>query len=511
VLAPGATLEFAHPIVGTAIYESIPPGERALVHARAALLLQGDGDGAERVALHLLHSEPDRNQQVTAVLRAAATVASGRGAPGTAADYRRRALAEPPLAETRPAVLLELGLALASDRSPAAVSALRRPVEPAAASSDRPAAALLAARVLGIWGHHDAVIGICHDALAAGDDLGPAADDLEAELLASSLISTTTAASAWARAHSRLSDPDAPGAWRIYGALYATSTAQPGHDALARLAPVLASGLRDISPSSLATVYVLLVLIVNDELATASQICDQGSMSMVAHASCLRSVINRRLGKLEDAAAACWPWTSSSRPRRRWRSPGLPPSALRPSPAWAVSRRQTPWLPPPRAANRRAAGCTRSLFWQARGALRVAQRRPAEALDDLTAAGAGWRDLGIDHPAIASWRTAAHTAAGHPGQAAALAGEQLALARKTGTAVTLGSALRAYAAAVPAEDPEGALSAAVSLLDPTPARYELALTLADLGAHLRRTGRRSDARAPLRRALTSPSAPVRRR
>jgi DNA-binding NarL/FixJ family response regulator len=45
------------------------------------------------------------------------------------------------------------------------------------------------------------------------------------------------------------------------------------------------------------------------------------------------------------------------------------------------------------------------------------------------------------------------------------------------------------------------LSEAVRLLDPTPARYELALTLADLGAHLRRTGRRSDARAPLRRAL----------
>ena len=85
------------------------------------------------------------------------------------------------------------------------------------------------------------------------------------------------------------------------------------------------------------------------------------------------------------------------------------------------------------------------------GRLRVAQRRPADALEDLTAAAAGWRDLGIDHPAIASWRTsaAAYTAMGHPGRAAALASEQLALARKTGTAVTLGSALRAYATAVP--------------------------------------------------------------
>jgi DNA-binding CsgD family transcriptional regulator len=513
VLAPGATLEFTHPIVGTAIYESIPPGERALAHARAALLLGGDGADAERVSLHLLRSEPDHNQQVTATLRAAATAASGRGAPGIAADYLGRALAEPPLAQTRPAVLLELGLALADDRSPAAVPALRQAVELAATPHDRPAAALVAARVLGIWGHHDAVIGICHDALAAGDDLGPAADDLEAELLGSSLISTATAASAWARAQTRLADPDATGVWRIYGALYASGTAQPAGDALTRLAPVLASGLRDISPSSLAAVYALLVLIVNDELATASQICDQvlsaarsrGSMTMVAHASCLRSMINRRLGKLEDAAA-------DGMLALDFKLTTSPPLAV----AWAAAfciealtclgRLEEAEAVATAAANREPpSGWLHTLlFWQARGALRVAQRRPAEALDDLTAAGAGWRDLGIDHPAVASWRTAAaaaHSATGHPGQAAALASEQLALARKTGTAVAMGSALRAYAAAVPAEDPGGALSEAVSLLEPTPARYELALALADLGAHLRRSGRRSDAQAPLRRAL----------
>jgi len=58
---------------------------------------------------------------------------------------------------------------------------------------------------------------------------------------------------------------------------------------------------------------------------------------------------------------------------------------------------------------------------------------------------------------------AAYIATGHPRQAAALASEQLALARKTGTAVTLGSALQEYAAAVPAEDPGRALSEAVRL------------------------------------------------
>jgi DNA-binding NarL/FixJ family response regulator len=45
------------------------------------------------------------------------------------------------------------------------------------------------------------------------------------------------------------------------------------------------------------------------------------------------------------------------------------------------------------------------------------------------------------------------------------------------------------------------LSEAAGLLDAAGARYELAVTLADLGAQLRRAGRRSDAQGPLRRAL----------
>src|SRR5262249_59693294 len=89
------------------------------------------------------------------------------------------------------------------------------------------------------------------------------------------------------------------------------AAAQPPGDALDLLAPVLASGLRDVPPDSLTAVYVLLVLIWSEELATAGDICDavlaaareRGSMSMVAHASCLRSMIMRRLGRLDDAAA----------------------------------------------------------------------------------------------------------------------------------------------------------------------------------------------------------------
>ena len=161
VLAPGSVLEFAHPIVRTAVYESIPPGERALAHAEAARLLERDGADAERLALHLLRSEPGGDPRVAALLRAAATAATGRGAPGAAAACLRRALDEPPPAADRPGLLLELGIALARERSPAAVPALREAVELAG-----PDAALLAARVLGIWAYHAEAAAICRDALA---------------------------------------------------------------------------------------------------------------------------------------------------------------------------------------------------------------------------------------------------------------------------------------------------------------------------------------------------------
>jgi DNA-binding CsgD family transcriptional regulator len=513
VLAPGSTLEFAHPIVRAAIYESIPPGERSLAHAAAAQLLAGDGADAERVALHLLHSEPDGSPQVTAMLRAAATAASGRGAPGTAADYLRRALDEPPDPGTRPALLLELGVALASDRSPAAVTALRQAVELAGTTRDRASAALLAARVLGIWGHHDSVIPICRDALAAGDDLGSAADGLEAELFASSFVSAATAAEAWALAASHLADPHASVPWRVYDALFVTGTAQPAGDALARLAPVLADGLGEIPPDSLTTMYVLLVLIWNGDLGTAGAICDavlaaartRGSMSMVAHVSCLRSMINRRLGKLEDAAA-------DGRLALDFKLATSPPLAV----AWAAAfciealtdlgRLDEAEAVAQMAAEREPPdGWIHTvLFVQARGALRFAQQRPGAALDDLAVAAAGWRGLFMDNPAVASWRTAAaaaHAALGQPERAAALASEQLALARQAGNPAVLGVALRAYAATAGGDQAMESLSEAADLLDAAGARYELAVTLADLGAQLRRAGRRSDAQEPLRRAL----------
>ena len=516
VLAPGSLLEFGHPIVRAAIYESIPPGERALAHGQAAQLLDAEGADAQRQAPHLLRSEPAGDQRVVALLREAARAASGRGSPGTAADYLRRALDEPPDPARRPAVLLELGLSLAGDRSAAAPGALRDAVQLAPQPAEHATAALLSAGVLGIWGHHDVVASICRGALGPGTGPDPAVRaDLEAELFGNAVISAVGGPETWARAGPYLADPGRPGQsarWRVLAALASVSQAQPAAAALDQLAPALADGLGGLPPDSLTTAYSLMVLIWAEDLDTAGRICgtmlhaarQRGSMSMVAHTSCSRSMLMGRLGHLEEAA-------DDARLALDFKLATSPPLAV----AWAAALSIEALTSLGRLAEADAIAASTAarsppggwihtaIFRQARGRLRAAQQRYGEALDDLAAAGAEWAGLGVQNPSMASWRNEAATvqaACGDLAAAAALAGEQLALARKVGTPRAVGRALRTHAAVI--RDRAGEqLAEAVALLDAAGARYDLADALLGLGSQLRRAGHPQDARAPLRRAL----------
>jgi DNA-binding CsgD family transcriptional regulator len=525
VLAAGALLEFEHPIVRTAIYESLPPSERAMAHARAAVMLEDDGAAAELVALHLLRSEPAADPHTAAVLRAAAASASTRGAPDTAVGYLRRALAEPPPQTVRAAILLELGIALAADRDPAAVGVLREAVAQAGDAGQagdggqpgRATAALLSAGVLGIWGHHDSAAEIALAGLSA-DGLDPRAQDqLEAELFANSVINAATAGAAWARARPRLEVAAGPGGdgvleWHIYDALSVTFAAGPGSEAMERFAPVQAARIGSIrGGDSFAAVMAMLVLIWNDELATARVICDvlladsraRGSMNTTAKVCCLRSMILCRLGSLEDAAA-------DGRIGLDFKLRTSPPVAV----AWAAAFTVEALTRLGRFAEAEEAvavaverrppdGWLYSVMLrQATGALRVAQQRYAEGLDDLLAAAEGWRALGIRSPAAGYWRVpavTAQTALGRPDEAARLASEGLELARAAGNPGTLGVGLRT--AAPFTADPAATLAEAIAALESAGARYEHALAQADLGAHLRRVGRRGEAQDPLRSAL----------
>lgn len=116
---------FVHPLVRDAVYQDLPPGERQLLHERAAKVLGGLSAAPEQIAAHLLQIPERADPWVVDVLRAAADRALHRGAPEGAAAYLRRAVAEPPETAQRPAVLLQLGQVETLNDGPAAIAHLR--------------------------------------------------------------------------------------------------------------------------------------------------------------------------------------------------------------------------------------------------------------------------------------------------------------------------------------------------------------------------------------------------
>ena len=85
---------FVHPLVATAVYESMPAGRRSLAHQRAAQLLAERGVEPERCAAHLLKVVPGLTGDALPLLRRAAEAALARGSPEAALAFLRRCLAE---------------------------------------------------------------------------------------------------------------------------------------------------------------------------------------------------------------------------------------------------------------------------------------------------------------------------------------------------------------------------------------------------------------------------------
>ncbi|HEY7076190.1 MAG TPA: ATP-binding protein, partial [Solirubrobacteraceae bacterium] len=118
-------LDFVHPLLRAAVHDAIPAGERGLLHAAAARALAADGAGADRLAPHLLAAPAAGEAWVASALAEAARRALAMGAPELAAGYLRRALAEPPPPDARPALLGDLGAAEARLGRPEGLERLR--------------------------------------------------------------------------------------------------------------------------------------------------------------------------------------------------------------------------------------------------------------------------------------------------------------------------------------------------------------------------------------------------
>ncbi|MFK4145018.1 ATP-binding protein [Streptomyces sp. NPDC004065] len=104
-------LEFVHPLIATAVYNSIPDALRTAMHGIAAQVVTDSGLGAAAASRHLLQVHPDDDEELVEQLRKAAREHLAVGAPDAARRCLERALLEPPLPEVHAHVLYELGCA----------------------------------------------------------------------------------------------------------------------------------------------------------------------------------------------------------------------------------------------------------------------------------------------------------------------------------------------------------------------------------------------------------------
>ncbi|MGH3965924.1 MAG: helix-turn-helix transcriptional regulator [Pseudonocardiaceae bacterium] len=140
----------------------------------------------------------------------------------------------------------------------------------------------------------------------------------------------------------------------------------------------------------------------------------------------------------------------------------------------------------------------------ARARLRVARGEPESGLADLFEYGRRPGSPMRDNPAVRPWRSEAalvELGFGRADEARRLAVAELELARALHSDRATGVALRALGLAEGGPHGEHLLSEAVAVLGRSPARLDQAHALVDLGAAIRRRGRRTDARGPLAEGL----------
>ncbi|MFE1438815.1 ATP-binding protein [Streptomyces sp. NPDC058739] len=104
-------LEFVHPLIASAVYNSIPDGLRTAMHGIAAQVVTDSGLGAAAASRHLLRVHPDDDADLVEQLREAAAEHLAVGAPDAARRCLERALDEPPRQEVHARLLFELGCA----------------------------------------------------------------------------------------------------------------------------------------------------------------------------------------------------------------------------------------------------------------------------------------------------------------------------------------------------------------------------------------------------------------
>jgi DNA-binding CsgD family transcriptional regulator len=512
VLREGEPLAFVHPLVRSAVYDGLDPSERDHKHRQAARLQAGVGAASAYVASHLLATRPAGDGGLVAPLREAARQAMATGAPDVAAAYLARALAEPPDATERAAVLLELGTAEARARPDQALEHLAQALE---LTDDDPALADAAVELaLALHGRGRMVDAIeTLEQVIQRVQAPEVARRLEVELIWLAGYHPDTHRRGQTHLARRRHDHGTDLVGRELLGLRASARARASHkpaEALAGARRALADGvlLREHQAPAFSVPLTVLVLLdhFDEALAVLVDALDRarrtGDALLFTIASLLRADLWWRLGELGEAEADAHNEVTRGGAFGR---------------AFALNRcladvlierglldQAKEALAEAEAHGEQPGTHAWALFRGTRGRLRILQGRLEEGIDDLLTAGRWLQALGGRNPAIAAWRSHAVLGLarlGDDAQATRLADEEVALARRWGAPRALGQALTTAGLAAEGEARLDLLREAAAVLADSPALLMRARALTELGAALRRGNRRADAREPLAAGL----------
>jgi DNA-binding CsgD family transcriptional regulator len=519
VLGDDAPPRFLHPIVRSSVEASLAGDERDAAHRAAARLLHADGAPAGRVAAHLLTVQPSADAWVVARLREAAADAAESGAPQAAAALLARALAEPPESTERVAVLLELGSAEELAGQVSALAHLAEALELTGERRRRAEIGIQLARAHANLFHWTEAVDVSESTLA---ELGDQEPDLQARLEAQVVAGGLRVASRVSRVPPALERLAGHQRGAAAAAEYllargmvefwiegrpAADVRASLEDGFARRPTVESWDMR--GPAAWALVFAEGYDAAQAVLESMkAEVERSGSARGMSSTLFTLGLLNLRLGALPEADAAT---------RAGVRvleglgfAPGLrlATSVLIDIAIEAAQLEEAESALEPLGLNEPSEDLSAVIALAARARLRLAQGRPAEALADFEKVralyspetwGLRMHDNGFLHSR--SGAALALLQLGEQEGARELADQELSDARAFGAARALGIALRAAGLSLGDDAGMALLEESVAVLRGSPAPLERGHSLCELGAMLRRSGRRAAAREPLSEAL----------
>ena len=514
ILEDGRPLRFQHALVSDAVLGALTAGERAEAHGRAARLLASLGAPDRSIATHLLHTEPQGEPAVAATLAAEANRALSAGAASEARDLFERALAEPPAAEDRHALLLALARAENNLGDPRALEHVRAAYDAAGDAVGRAHAALAL-----MWATS-----------ASADDVGATLRTIEAAIagvterdreLALQLQAARLMLIFFSSAElfgqslgeaERYSELEGASVGEcvllLQVAIHRFAGGRPAAEIAAPLERIVANDelLAAIGPDAPWLPFLIGMLFKTDRLDAASRVTETalaeagrvGSPGGFASASLWRAWIALRRGDGEAAEAHARTALDAA-PQESWQHAfcvaGLAEVLTERAQLDEASRLVMNDTAP--------MNLSAELLISTRSIVRTALGDVNGALaDEQEAHRRQGEGLAID-PDFGGWLRLALLlhAVGDDAAARREADAALTYARTFGTPGYLGQALTVVGVLEGGDAGLAHLRAAVEQLERSPARRELARSLVELGGALRRDGQRVAAREVLRRAL----------